>query len=148
MKAILEITDEQLLEVVAFVKERGIAAVFEGAFLLEVGKKYKNRKGKVVRIEGEEYGQFRGGKHLYYANGRYWNYESELDLIEEVKEKLPFEMVVGGVYEMSNGGIEEIVEDDFNDVYPFLGKSGESYTEKGFYSSNQSSRYDLIKRIR
>ena len=86
IKVILEITDEQLLDVVAFVKEKGITAVFEGALLLEVGKKYKNRKGGVVTIKSEENGLFICGNSFYYANGRcYLTFESELDLIEEVK---------------------------------------------------------------
>lgn len=87
IKATLEITDEQLLDVVAFVKDKGITAVFEGALLLEVGKKYRNRKGEVVTIEGEEYGYYRGDDDaLYYANGRFYlSFEHELDLIEEVK---------------------------------------------------------------
>ncbi|CAB5226062.1 hypothetical protein UFOVP754_35 [uncultured Caudovirales phage] len=86
MKVTLEIKDEQLLDVVAFVKANKITAVFESALLLEVGKKYRNRKGKVVTIEGEERGLFRSGVHLYYANGRYYiDYESEHDLIERIR---------------------------------------------------------------
>ena len=69
MKVTLEITDEQLLDVIALVKSKGITAVFEGALLLEVGKKYKNRKGEEVTTECEESGVFRIGTSLYYANG-------------------------------------------------------------------------------
>lgn len=151
MKVTLEITDEQLLDVVAFVKANKITAVFEGALLLEVGKKYKNRKGEEVTIEGEEYGLFRSGNHLYYANGRlHLSFEHELDLIEEVKEELPFEMVVGGVYEMRGGGFEEIVgkNNHSNAFFPFVGKSGQSYTEKGTLFILEETMYDLIKRIR
>lgn len=86
IKATLELTDEQLLDVFAFVKANKITAVFEGALLLDVGKKYRNRKGEEVTIEGEEHGQFRGGNHLYYADGRYYiDFESDFDLIEEVQ---------------------------------------------------------------
>ena len=87
IKVILEITDEQLLDVVAFVKSKDITAVFEGALLLEVGKKYRNRKGEEVTIEGEEHGFYREcDDRLYYPNGRFHLYfENELDLIEEVK---------------------------------------------------------------
>lgn len=85
IKATLELTDEQLLDVVAFVKNNKITAEFYGALLLEVGKSYRNRKGKVVTIEGEERGLFRSGAHLYYANGRHCRvFESELDLIERI----------------------------------------------------------------
>ena len=84
IKATLELTDEQLLYVVAFVKNNKITAEFDGALLLEVGKSYRNRK--VVTIEGEERGLFRSGVHLYYANGRYYiDYESEHDLIERIR---------------------------------------------------------------
>ena len=86
IKATLELTDDQLLDVIQFVKSKGITAVFEGALLLEVGKKYRNRKGEVVTIEGEEHGYYRSGMALYSANGRYHHeFETERDLIEEVK---------------------------------------------------------------
>lgn len=86
IKATLELTDGQLLDVIQFVKERGITAVFEGTLLLEIGKSYRNRKGEVVMIESEEYGMFISGKRMYYANGWYIAYfETELNLIEEVK---------------------------------------------------------------
>lgn len=86
IKATLEITDDQLLDVIQFIKAKGITAVFEGALLLEVGKKYRNRKGEVVTIEDEDCGFFRSEKYLYYPNGRFHLYfENELDLIEEVK---------------------------------------------------------------
>ena len=87
IKATLELTDEQLLDVVAFVKANKITAVFEGALLLEVGKKYRNRKGEVVTIESEEYGFYREcDDRLYYPNGRFHSsFESEFDLIEQVK---------------------------------------------------------------
>ena len=130
MKVTLEIKDEQLLDVVAFVKANKITAVFESALLLEVGKKYRNRKGDIVPIEGEEYGQFRSGINLYHADGTIGPFESERDLIEEVEQELPFEMVVGGVYVNRIGGIEKIVEDDGDDVLPFIGESGLCYTKK------------------
>ena len=116
--------------------------------MLEVGKKYRNRKGEEVTIESEEYGFFRSGKHLYYANGRYLEFESEYDLIEEVKEKLPFEMVVGGVYEDRDGREEEIVLFNQGSPTPFVGRSGRTYTRKGGFYIVQKSSLDLIKRIR
>lgn len=86
MKVTLEITDEQLLDVIQFVKANKITAVFEDALLLEVGKKYRNSKGEVVLIEEEKYGKFRSGNTWYNANGRHQLYFiAELDLIEEVK---------------------------------------------------------------
>lgn len=149
MKVTLEITDEQLLDVVAFVKANNITAVFESALLLEVGKKYRNRKGEVVTIEGEECGLFRSGKHLYYANGRYSTYhETPYDLIEEVEEEIPFEMVVGGVYLNRRGREEEIVGLKSHNAYPFVGKSGETYTEKGAFLIIETHPCDLIKRIK
>lgn len=64
IKVTLELADEQLLDVVAFVKFKDITAVFEGALLLEVGKKYRNRKGEEVTIEGEEHGFYRDRKSV------------------------------------------------------------------------------------
>lgn len=62
--------------------------------------------------------------------------------------ELPFEMVVGGVYERRNGEIEEIVEKiDFRD-YPFMGASGVTYSIKGLWRKDIMHRYDLVKRIR
>lgn len=149
IKATLELTDEQLLDVVAFVKNNKITAVFDGALLLEVGEKYLNRKGDIVPIECEEYGQFRSGAHLYYANGRHCRvFESELDLIEEVEQELPFEMVVGGVYKQRNGGIEEIVHIDEHFIFPFNGKSGCFYTLEGRICLFSEHEHDLIERIR
>jgi len=64
--------------------------------------------------------------------------------------ELPFEMVVGGVYEDREGRIEEIVseDDDDDDNFPFNGQSGRCYTKKGTVWTNIESDFDLIKRIR
>lgn len=150
IKVNFEVSDEQLLDVVAFVKANKITAVFEGALLLEVGKKYKTREGKIVTIESEDDEDYLGdNSKVYYANGRHFlAYEDEFDLIEEVKEELPFEMVVGGVYEMRNGKIEKIVEEGDDNTYPFYGTSGRCYTKEGAWIKGKEHGVDLIKRIK
>lgn len=66
----------------------------------------------------------------------------------EPEQELPFVMVVGGVYENRRGRHEEIFKYNEGLRYPFLGKSGESYTENGVFNTRFKSDLDLIKRIR
>ena len=76
--------------------------------------------------------------------------EAETRPEQEPEPELPFEMVVGGVYEDREGRIEEIVseDDDDDDNFPFNGQSGRCYTKKGTVWTNIESDFDLIKRIR
>lgn len=69
------------------------------------------------------------------------------ELIKLEAETRP-EIVVGGVYEMLNGEIEEIVsKDDFYD-YPFKGASGRMYSIEGIWIGDTTRKFDLVKRIR
>lgn len=49
------------------------------------------------------------------------------------EQELPFEMVVGGVYEDRDGREEEIIFKDKDINYPFCGKSGRFYTKEGIF---------------
>lgn len=75
--------------------------------------------------------------------------EAETRSETDTTKELPFEIVVGGEYEMRNGKIEKIKQmTPFDSNYPFLGESGRTYTNKGIYSIGNASEYDLIKQIR
>lgn len=74
--------------------------------------------------------------------------EAETRPKPEPEQELPFEMVVGGVYEMRNGEIDEIILNNGREFYLFVGKSGRWYSEKGRLFCDSPTPFDLIKRIR
>lgn len=118
--------------------------------LLEVGKTYKTRLGRKVKIThwvGHVTYCFRGDDgSLYVKNGAFLHdEESPRDLIEEVLPELKLE--VWKTYIARNGKMITIVKNNHSSgfLYPYVDRDGASYTEKGAYCRYFNSSYDLVK---
>ncbi len=64
------------------------------------------------------------------------------------KPAKPF-MGVGGVYKRRDGFVDEILDHEGTEAYPWRGKSGDRYQEngKGYTRYGEQSAFDLIARV-
>jgi hypothetical protein len=134
---------------------------------LEVGKKYRSRKGKVVEIiayrllDDDDLFPFQGCNGIWYKENGQLNVDlvdSHYDLIEEINEekvedsnkKQELKLEVGKTYKARGGEEVTIVRRATGkDIeYPFEDTEGEGYTEDGQFYGWMESEHDLIEEIK
>jgi len=128
---------------------------------LEVGKTYRSREGKEVKITSCDGGYshpYRGSDGDWYAESGKWSSygkEHPHDLIEEVtvsdanqkhNEMEVLILQVGKTYVNRRGEEVRIVENDGGFGYSYRGNNGELYTESGKWWSKESPN-DLIEEV-
>lgn len=126
---------------------------------LEVGKYYKTREGKKVKVTDYNKGYYfpytvmteEGDKKHYTKNGEYWAPErhSPHDIVSLWEEE-PLQLEVGKTYLDRKGRKISIIEKSFFNVpYPFIGEEVTtelrfSFTESGKYLKSLISSRDLV----
>lgn len=116
---------------------------------LKVGKYYKNRMGKVVKITehtpGSDYPYLGDSNLTYTAQGFYFPDSglTDNDLIEEI-----LKLEVEKTYKTREGESVHIISmREYDTDYPFEGDNGQSYTENGLVYDDATDDDDLIEEV-
>ena len=134
---------------------------------LEVGKKYRSRKGKVVEIiayhllDDDDLFPFLGCYGIWYKENGQLNVDlvdSPYDLIEEIKEekmekvekdiqKQELKLKVGKTYRNREGREVKIIEFRPHGSFPFMDEEDMDYKENGRFRFDIESRLDLVEEV-
>ena len=134
---------------------------------LEVGKKYRSRKGMVVEIiayrllDDDDLFPFQGCNGIWYKENGQLNVglvDSPYDLIEEIKEekmekvekdiqKQELKLKVGKTYRNREGKEVKIIEFRPHGSFPFTDEEDMDYKENGRFRFDIESRLDLVEEV-
>jgi hypothetical protein len=125
---------------------------------LEVGKTYRNREGKEVKIvkfaPGDNYPFVDSDDWSYTENGRFSPpAESRHDLLEEIKEeKQELKLEVGKTYRTRADDLADtvvkVVEFVLGDTHPYKGDNYMDYVENGRYDVEKECDCDLVEEVK